>query len=61
MKGKKDKVSGRQMGMLQTELQRTGVGLGEVMDRYKISDPKNISPELYGKIMKALAKTKSVA
>ncbi len=54
-------VSDQQMGMLETELKRTGVAMGDVMERYHISSPGDISEELYGRIMKALAKTKPAA
>lgn len=46
---------------LEKELQRTGVGMEAVQERYKIENPATISEDLYGKIMAALAKTKSKA
>ncbi len=46
---------------LEKELSRTGIDVGTVMKRYKINRPDDISPEVYEKIMKALAKTKSAA
>lgn len=60
-KGDAGGITDTQMGMLETELKRTGVGMGEVMERYHIRKPGDMSEELYGRIMKALAKTKSVA
>lgn len=52
-------LSDTQMQSLEKELQRTGVGMEAVQERYKIENPSAISEELYGKIMAALAKTKS--
>lgn len=52
-------VSRKQMESLETELRRTGVTMGEVMDRYKIKEPSQISPGLYARAMNALARTKS--
>lgn len=60
-KGDAGEITDTQMGMLETELKRTGVGMGEVMERYHIRQPGNMSEELYERIMKALAKTKSAA
>lgn len=54
-------LSDTQMQSLEEELQRTGVGMEAVQERYKIKDPADISEDLYGKIMAALAKTKSKA
>ena len=53
-------LSDRQMESLETELRRTGVTMGEVMDRYNIQQPVQFSQELYTKAMRALARTKSV-
>lgn len=60
-KGDEGRISDKEMGLLETELKRTGVGMGEVMERYHIHDPGDMTGELYGRIMSALAKTKSVA
>ena len=60
-KGDERRISDKEMGLLETELKRTGVGMGEVMERYHIHDPGDMTGELYGRIMSALAKTKSVA
>ncbi len=53
-------LSKKQLQSLEKELQRTGVGMEAVQERYKIENPSAISGDLYGKIMAALAKTKSV-
>lgn len=53
-------LSDTQMQSLEKELQRTGVGMEAVQERYRIKNTDSISDELYGKIMAALAKTKSV-
>ena len=58
---KGDTLSDTQMQSLEKELLRTGVGLEAVQERYKIENPATISEDLYGKIMAALAKTKSKA
>ena len=54
-------LSKTQLQSLEKELQRTGVGMEAVQERYKIKNPDSIPDELYGKIMAALAKTKSKA
>ncbi len=54
-------LSKTQLQSLEKELQRTGVGMEAVQERYKIENPSAISGDLYGKIMAALAKTKSKA
>ncbi len=54
-------LSDAQMRSLEGELRRTGVGMETVQERYNIGNPSDISGELYGKIMAALAKTKSRA
>lgn len=67
-KGRKDacteksvqKLSEQQMTSLEAELQRTGVGMKAVQERYQIKDPKNMTEELYEKVMNALAKTRSM-
>ena len=57
----KDKmiISKSQMKSLETELERTGVTMDDVMDRYNIQKPTQISLELYNRAMRALARTKS--
>ena len=47
------------MDFLQAELDRTGVTMENVKDRYKIQDLGDMSEELYRKVMLALSKTKS--
>ncbi len=47
------------MDSLQSELERTGVGMEAVKERYQIEDPAGMGKELYRKVMQALAKTKS--
>lgn len=56
--GKQHRISGLQMDSLEKELQRTGVGIDAVKERYKIDNPENMSEELYRRVMSALAKTK---
>ncbi len=59
--GKTKGLSTEQMDCLGAELQRTGVGMEEVRERYHFTQPEEMSAELYHKVMKALARTKSVA
>lgn len=54
-------LSAKQMQSLEKELQRTGVGMEAVQERYQIESASDISEDLYGKIMTALAKTESKA
>ena len=54
-------ISKEQMNSLQAELNRTGVTMETVQERYKIKEPGVMSPELYGKVMSALKRTKSAA
>ncbi len=54
-------LSNKKKQYLEKELQRTGVEMEAVQERYKIKNPDSIPDELYGKIMAALAKTKSKA
>ena len=53
-------ISEEQMNTLQAELYRTGVTMENVQSRYKIQKLGDMSEELYGKIMLALSRTKSV-
>ena len=55
----KDTISQNQKDSLETELQRTGVTMEAVQERYHISDPAQMSEELYDRVMLALSKTKS--
>ena len=52
-------VSAEQMDSLEKELQRTGVAMDAVKERYQIESPENMPEEIYRKVMNALAKTKS--
>lgn len=54
-----DFIAGWQMEFLKKELERTGVELKAVQDRYQIEKPEQMSKEIYKKVMAALAKTKS--
>lgn len=55
----KNSISSEDMALLKAELERTGVEMETVKERYKIEEAESMSPELYGRLMKALAKTKS--
>lgn len=52
-------LSKEQMDSLQAELDRTGVTMETVQNRYKIQEPGTMSKELYGRVMSALKRTKS--
>ena len=52
-------VSTEQMASLEKELQRTGVGMNAVKERYRIDSMETMSAETYRKVMSALAKTAS--
>ncbi len=54
-------ISDTQMDSLKAELDRTGVAMAAVVERYKIGENGQISAEVYAKIMKALAKTRTAA
>lgn len=54
----KGSLSKTQMDSLNAELQRTGVTMETVQDRYKIKQPEEMTQELYNKVMSALSKTK---
>ena len=59
-KGKqKNILSVEQMTSLQSELDRTGVAMETVQERYKIQEPKTMGEDLYKKVMTALSRTKS--
>jgi hypothetical protein len=49
------------MQSLEAELQRTGVSIDAVKERYHIEQPEQMSEELYKKVMTALERTKSAA
>lgn len=57
---KKRGLSTEQMDSLRAELNRTGVEMETVKDRYHIERPEQMSEELYAKVMQALSKTNSV-
>lgn len=59
LKGSQGGLSDDQMSSLHAELKRTGVGMEAVKERYRLEHPEMMSPELYGRVMRALAKTKS--
>ena len=60
-KGKqKNSLSAEQMASLQKELDRTGVPIETVRERYRIAETSAMSEELYEKVMSALSKTKSI-
>lgn len=50
-----------QMSDLQAELDRTGVAMETVQERYKIATPETMSEAVYKRVMEALGKTKSAA
>ena len=56
---RKDSLTKSQMKGLETELQRTGVAMEAVQQRYHVKDPMQMSEETYNKVMRALSKTKS--
>ena len=59
-KGKqKSRLSTAQMTSLMDELDRTGVAVETVRERYKIQEMDTMSDELYRKVMAALAKTQT--
>ena len=61
-KGKqKSRLSTAQMASLMNELDRTGVAVETVRERYKIQEMDTMSDELYRKVMAALAKTQTAA
>lgn len=46
-------------GLLGRELERTGIGLETVLGRYNIQDISQMTPEIYGKALNSLGKTKT--
>lgn len=56
---KKESLTKVQMNGLETELQRTGVAMEAVQQRYHVDDPAQMSEETYNRVMNALSKTKS--
>ena len=58
-KQKDTTLSVEQMASLQRELDRTGVSMEAVRERYRIPETEAMGEELYKKVMVALSKTKS--
>ena len=56
---RKKSLSKIQVKKLETELQRTGVAMEAVQQRYYVDDPTQMSEETYSRIMSALSKTRS--
>ena len=52
-------ITGRQLSAFQSELKRTGVEINAVKERYGFKEPQDMPAELYDRVMRALAKTKS--
>ena len=52
-------ISDSQLLILDAELERTGVELSAVQERYHFAEPEQMSSETYDKVMQALAKTKT--
>lgn len=50
-----------QMSALQAELDRTGVAIETVQERYQIGEPETMGETMYKRVMEALGKTKSAA
>lgn len=55
----KKPLSKTQMEGLETELQRTGVAMEAVQQRYHVDDPMQMSEETYNRVMSALSRTKT--
>ncbi len=53
-------LSQSQMDSFTAELERTGVKLRAVQERFQIEEPEKMPPELYQRVMAALRKTKSL-
>ena len=62
-KGRKGKagISSTQMGCLKKELERTGVQMDEVKERYGIGQPEQMTEEIYKRVMTVLAKMGTAA
>lgn len=54
-----NRINDSQMHSLESELRRTGVGIDAVRERYGIKEPRNMPEEMYDRVMRALARTKS--
>lgn len=55
-----DLLTDSQMTALQKELDRTGVAMEAVQERYQIGKAETMGSEMYKRVMEALAKTKSM-
>ena len=58
---KETTLSKEQMDSLQSELDRTGITMETVKDRYKIQEPEKMNSDIYSRVMSALKKTRSAA
>lgn len=56
-----DILTGDQMAALQAELDRTGVAMEAVQERYKIGTMEEMNAAMYKRVMEALGKTKDAA
>ena len=52
-------ISKEQLKVLNSELERTGVDMGVVKERYGFETPEKMSEDTYNRVIQALAKTKS--
>jgi len=57
--GQEDTLTREQMASLQAELDRTGVAMETVKERYQIQTPEGMGSETYKKVMAALARTRT--
>ena len=55
------KITVKQMNNLYQEIERTGVKIEKVLDRFKISSVLELTPEIYNSAMRSLKKTASKA
>lgn len=55
----RQKITQSERKRLDSELERTGVTMDRVNERFHVKDPEEMSPEVYRKLMKALAATQS--
>lgn len=60
-KAQKSALTDDQMAALQAELDRTGVAVEAVQERYQIGNVETMNATMYKRVMEALAKTKSAA
>ena len=57
----KPAITKTQMKSLNAELERTGIAMETVQERYRFQKAETMGEDVYNKVMAALAKTKSVA